>query len=212
MITEAQFKEAADALKAPVSCIKAVYKIEANGSGFLDDGLVKGAYDSQDRVKILFEGHRFWKLLAKAGVSRLKLLKAAMQFPNVLYEKWDRKQYKGGTKEWDIRMAQAYQVCDFLGVHRSIAFGAASYGSFQIMGENYALCGYADAQSMLTAFNTGGEKEQLRAFVMFIKSKGLDKALREKNWPVFAKGYNGTGYRENKYDTRLHAEEVRLAA
>ena len=57
MITEQEFKEAADLIGCDIPAIKAVFDTEAAGAGFLRDG----------RVKILFEGHRFWKQLAKAG-------------------------------------------------------------------------------------------------------------------------------------------------
>jgi hypothetical protein len=39
--------------------------------------------------------------------------------------------------------------------------------------------------------------------INFIKSAKLDDELRAKNWAAFAKGYNGSGYRANQYDTRL---------
>ncbi|WP_428463505.1 N-acetylmuramidase domain-containing protein [Photobacterium kagoshimensis] len=37
----------------------------------------------------------------------------------------------------------------------------------------------------------------------FIVSCGLKKHLTEKNWAQFAKGYNGSEYKKNKYDTKL---------
>ena len=194
MITEDQFKHAAGLIGCDIAAIKAVYEVEAAGRGYLPDG----------RVKILFEGHRFWKTLTKFGISQTKLTEVAKQFPNVLYRKWDRRQYKKKSEEeWD-RMSQAYLVCDAVGVPRSTAFSSASYGSFQIMGENFKACGYTDAQSMLAAYNNGGEAEQLNSFIRFVKANKLDDELRDKRWADFARGYNGTGYRENKYDTKLN--------
>ena len=201
MLTEKDFKEAADLIGCAVSCIKAVYEVEAAGRGYLPDG----------RVKILFEGHRFWKILLKLGIAEAKIQAVSFKYKNVLYKNWDKTKYKGGKAEWD-RMAQAYMVCDELGVTRSVAFQAASYGSFQIMGENFAACGYTDAQAMLAAYNNGGEAEQLRSFVRFVKAKKLDDELRAKNWDKFAEGYNGTGYRENKYHIKLKTAELKFAA
>lgn len=206
MITENQFKEAAKSLDCAVSRIKAVYEVEANGEGYLDDGAIKGQHDSLDRVKILFEGHRFWKILEKQGIPWQKLVEANKKFPNVIYEKWNRKQYKGGAAEWD-RVSQAYMVCDFVGMNRMYVLESASYGSFQIMGENYALCGYGSAQEMLAAYNNGGEYEQLKSFIKFVINNKLDRFLRLGIWELFAKGYNGTGYRENKYDSKLAAAD-----
>lgn len=200
MITELQFHRAAQLLNAPISVIKAVYEVEALGKGYLPDG----------RVKILFEGHRLWKILNKKGVPENKLVGAASKYPNVLYKKWDRKQYKGGAAEWD-RMSEAYLVCDFLNIGRPTALEAASYGSFQIMGENHKLCGYESAHEMLAAYNNKGESEQLDSFIRFVKSKKIDGYLRNKQWAKFANAYNGTGYRENMYDVKLANADKRFS-
>jgi hypothetical protein len=47
------------------------------------------------------------------------------------------------------------------------------------------------------------EANQLEGMINFIKSAKLDDELRAKNWAGFARGYNGSGYRANQYDTRL---------
>lgn len=201
MITELQFLNASKIIGCSISCIKAVYEVEANGRGYLSDG----------RVKILFEGHRFWKQLVKAGISKAKLQEVAATNQNVVYEVWDRRQYKGGAAEWD-RMSEAIAVCASLNVPAELALKSASYGSFQIMGENAELCGYPGAQSMLSSYNNGGEAEQLDSFCRFVKSTGLDDELRAKNWAAFARGYNGTGYKLNKYDTKLEAAEKRFSS
>lgn len=200
MITELQFLNAAKIIGCSISCIKAVYEIEAAGRGYLSDG----------RVKILFEGHRFWKQLIKAGISKTKLQEVAAIHQNVVYEIWDSRQYKGGLKEWE-RMSEAIEVCKLLNVNPVLALKSASYGSFQIMGENAELCGYPDAQAMLAAYNNKGEAEQLDSFCRFIQATGLDDELRNKNWPGFAKGYNGTAYKLNRYDTKLAAAEMRFS-
>ncbi len=40
---------------------------------------------------------------------------------------------------------------------------------------------------------------------MFVEARGLKRALQIRDWPAFARGYNGTAYRENRYDERLAA-------
>lgn len=201
MITDQQFKEAAKAIGCKVSRIRAVYEIEAAGRGYLADG----------RVKILFEGHRFWKTIAKKGVPEKQIQEAAALYPSILYKKWTRKHYIGGAAEWD-RMSQAYKVCDLVGLPAAIALEVASYGSFQIMGENHAMCGYGSAHEMLAAYNMHGEYEQLQSFIKFIKSKGLADHLIAGNWAKFAAGYNGTGYRLNKYDIKLAKADRKFSA
>jgi hypothetical protein len=201
MITEQQFFNASKIIGCSISAIRAVYDVEAAGRGYLTDG----------RVKILFEGHRFWKRLSKVGgVTDIVLQQQAKLHPNVLYKNWDKKQYKGGAAEWD-RMSEAIALCSELNVNPIIALDSASYGSFQIMGENALLCGYANSQEMLAAYNSKGEAEQLDSFCRFVKATGLDDELRAKNWAAFAKGYNGTSYRENSYDKKLAAADKKYS-
>lgn len=200
-ITEQQFFNASKIIGCKISAIKAVYEIEAAGRGYLADG----------RVKILFEGHRFWRQLSKVGnVPDKELAKQSKAHPNVLYKTWDKTQYKGGSAEWD-RMSEAMALCSELNVSPTIALDSASFGSFQIMGSNAELCGYANSHEMLAAYNTKGEAEQLDSFCRFVKSTKLDDELRDKNWAAFAKGYNGTQYKLNSYDTKLAAADARFS-
>ena len=194
MITEDEFKDAASIIGCEVNAIKAVYEVEAAGRGYLSP--------PDNRVKILFEGHRFWKQIVKAGADPVTFISKNKQYTNVLYKNWDKKQYKGGAKEWD-RMSQAIEVCTKLNLNPILALNSASYGSFQIMGENHSACGYGTSQEMLAAYNNGGEQEQLDSFCRFVKSTHLDDELISKNWAAFAQGYNGTAFRENKYDVKL---------
>lgn len=194
MITEEEFKDAANIIGCEVACIKAVYEVEASGRGYLPDG----------RVKILFEGHRFWKQVVAVGADPVKFISLNKEYTNVLYKKWDKKQYKGGIKEWD-RMSKAIEVCTKLNLNPIIALNSASYGSFQIMGENAVLCGYATSQEMLASYNNHGEQEQLDSFIRFVKSTHLDDELKAKKWAAFAQGYNGSQFRANKYDLKLSA-------
>jgi hypothetical protein len=200
MITEQHFFNAAKIIGCKISVIKAVYDVEAGSQGYLLDG----------RVKILFEGHRFWKAVAKAGGKPDTFIKNNKNYANVLYKDWDKSQYKGGAGEWD-RMSQALEVCKELLLPTTLALDSASYGSFQIMGENAKLCGYADSQAMLAAYNNGGEAEQLDSFCSFVKSTKLDDELRAKNWAGFARGYNGTQYAKNRYDLKLEAADKKYS-
>ena len=48
------------------------------------------------------------------------------------------------------------------------------------------------------------EEKQLRAMCMFIKSNPkMFNALKKDDWVTFASLYNGSGYKQNKYDTKL---------
>ena len=79
---------------------------------------------------------------------------------------------------------------------------ALSYGLPQIMGFNYALCGFKSVREMKEAF--ADEKAHLKIFTTFIKnSNPLYQAIKEKHFANISKLYNGAGYMKNNYMTRL---------
>ncbi|AYQ86574.1 DUF3380 domain-containing protein [Burkholderia gladioli] len=44
----------------------------------------------------------------------------------------------------------------------------------------------------------------MKAFVAFVKaSPALVKAVKDEDFTAFAKGYNGSGYKDNKYDSKM---------
>lgn len=164
----------------------AIQSIESGGNGYLGDG----------RPKILFEGHVFWKQLKAAGKDPAKL---ATGNEDVLYPSWDKTKYKGGAAEY-TRLDRAKAIDE------TTALKSASWGEFQIMGFNHSSAGYSDVNSMVEAMKRPGGG-QLKAVLEFIKTNDLLKHVKgdKKDWAAFAKGYNGPGYKDNKYDTKLEA-------
>jgi hypothetical protein len=71
------------------------------------------------------------------------------------------------------------------------------------MGENYAVVGFADVETMVTAM-TVSEDAQLAALGGFVAGNGLAKALAVHDWASFARGYNGPDYATNRYDIQLN--------
>lgn len=111
---------------------------------------------------------------------------------------WNRKLYPASQAgRWS-------QLLDAVGLDVDAGFASASYGGFQILGENYAICGAPSPWSFAWR-QAQTEADQLEAFVLFVEGCGLTRALQRGDWAAFAKGYNGTAYRENKYDERLEA-------
>ncbi len=171
----------------------AVVAVESGKSGFLDDG----------RPKILFEGHVFWRLLLqkqKEGKIDFGPEKYANDHPDILYSKWTKQYYKGGVAEYD-RLGKA------LLIDHDSALMAASWGKFQIMGENYNLAGYKTVDEFVDAHKIS-ESNHLDAFFSFCTNKTFNKKplteyLRVKDWQSFAKAYNGPGYATNQYDVKL---------
>ncbi len=182
---ETDIESAARELNVEVAAIKAVNQVESAGRrGFLANG----------KIMILFEGHVFWKELKKLGINPRNHIAGN---ENILYESWTKKHYKGGPLEHD-RLNQAIKI------NKNAALASASYGKFQIMGNNYKACGFNSVEDFVNAQVTG-EGAQLMAFVNFLKANNLVTALRNKNWAAFARGYNGSEYAKNQYDVKLAA-------
>jgi hypothetical protein len=170
------FETAAHLLDCDVAAIKAVAEVESSGRGFLDDG----------RAKILFEGHIFYKY-TKGQFKE--------SHPTICYSPWTKKFYRGGAGEYE-RLAEAEAL------NKNAARMSASYGKFQVMGFNFAVCGFATVDDFYDAMQTD-EGAHLAAFMEYLKHNRLDAALREHRWKDFAKGYNGPEYWKNKYDEKL---------
>jgi hypothetical protein len=181
-ISEEQYKKAAEIIGCEVAVIKAVDEVESKGSGFLPDG----------QVKILFEPHIFWKRLQAQGIDPTKHQKGN---EDILYPKWVPGKYGSVSSQWN-RMDRAIKI------NRVAALESASYGRYQVLGCNYTYCGFKSAQELLNYLHIN-EGNHLDVFVRFIKSMKLDDDLRNKQWESFSKGYNGSGYKLNKYDEKL---------
>jgi len=173
--SDGAIEEAASKLDCEVAAIRAVIAVESSG-GFFGD----------KRPKILFERHYF---------SRLTNHKFDAGNPDISSKK--PRGYIGGPAEYDrLRRAMA--------LDEPAALQSASWGAFQIMGENWKVCGYSTVDEFIDAM-VASEDQQLDAFVRFVKSKKLDDELRRFDWEGFARGYNGSGYKENDYDKKLAA-------
>ncbi|MBZ5553753.1 MAG: N-acetylmuramidase family protein [Acidobacteriia bacterium] len=184
-LTDQDYQAAANLLQCDVASIKAVAEVESRGDGFLSDG----------RVKVLFEGHQFYKFTN--GLY-------ATSHPTICYQKWTTEFYaKGATA--DIRGAgELARLEEAMSLDRTAALKSASYGKFQIMGFNFQICGFTTVDDFYQAVQIS-EGAHLNAFCSFIKANSLDAALRESRWADFANKYNGPDYQKNQYDTKLAA-------
>lgn len=158
--------------------IHAVIDVEAAGSGF----------DSKGRVKALYEPHIAYA--RSKGETRDLLAKAGLAYP-----KWGSAPY---PKDSYPRILQAYEIAG------DVALLSTSWGLGQIMGFNHAAAGFKSPKQMIEAF-ADDEDNHLEAMISFIKVNGLDDEIRRHDWAGFARGYNGPGYRQNQYDTKLAA-------
>lgn len=194
---DADLEKAAVDLGVELAAVRAVYQVESNGRGFVDD-----------QPKILFEGHVFWRQLKAHGIDPQRL---ANGNGDILYPKWTRQHYGNQAHERDrLRRAET--------LHES-----ASWGLFQIMGFHWQILNSAAQPARYNSVNDfvdcmrRHERDQLEAFCLFLRamrSQGglLVDLLRQLDWPAFAYGYNGPGYRENTYDDKLRTAYQKFKA
>ncbi len=179
------YASGARALGIEEAALRAVVEVECSSrGGFLADG----------RARILFEGHIFWQRLKKRGIDPEAL---AAENPDILYPRWTQRYYKGGVGEWE-RFERAARISE------AAAVEAASWGLFQIMGFHWSTCGCASAAEFRERMERS-EGEQLALAVRFLEKTGIGVYLKTKDWCNFARRYNGSGYKTNRYDRRLAA-------
>lgn len=182
MLNDDDFNTAAIKLECLPAAIKTVAEVEAAGDGFLRSG----------EPKILFERHIFSKLTKR---------KFDGTYPSVSNRTPGG--YKGGQAEHS-RLDQAAAL------DREAALKSASWGKFQILGQNFQQAGFKTLQEFINAMYHS-EQQQLHAFVQFIKAdRRLLKAIRNGDWQLFASVYNGPAYAKNKYDKKMEAAFKRL--
>lgn len=173
-----------------LACVKAVNEVESSGRGFLINGM----------AKILFEGHVFWRQLEERGIDPNELSNPENR--DILYKKWTRQFYLSGTREYD-RLEKAINLGTDPRI-KSAALSSASWGSFQIMGYHARKLGYPSVEVFVDDMQKH-ERNHLEAFGKYLETYGCMQFLKEKKWASFAKCYNGSGFAENKYDTKLAA-------
>ncbi|HRF84492.1 MAG TPA: N-acetylmuramidase family protein, partial [Pseudoxanthomonas sp.] len=163
-VSDAMWQRLATRLDVELAALQAVAEVESSGSGFLP------APDR--RPKILFEGHVFHRLTAG---------RYSATHPGISYPQWDRRRYSGSLAgEWK-RLDKAAALDPVA------AMQSASWGAFQIMGFNYALCGFNDVGRFVQA-QAAAADGQLEAFAALLSRPGspLIVPLRRKEWAKFA--------------------------
>lgn len=200
-LTPKDFQSAAERLGCEVNVLRALCQVEAPAGGF----------DLQGRPTILFERHYFYKSFLdypKPGQSPAECRAArdacAAENRDICYPKQlsFAKQRKnsagvlvnippydryGPSGQQYSRLERARSFCE------GAALESASWGKFQIMGENWSRIGWKSVFAFYRAM-CASERDQLDALVGFIYSKPqLLTALRDKDWSNIARYYNGTG-------------------
>ena len=164
----------------PLDTIRAVKAVESGPlGGFGPDG----------RPIILFEPHVF---------SRLTNHRFDTTQGGVSYPRWGMKPYPKAQAD---RWAQLEYAAN---LDHDAAWQSASFGLFQIMGFNWAACGFRSLSDFIEAMRRS-ERDHLMAFVGFIKTHDLARHLAAQDWLAFATAYNGPG------QAKAYADKLKAA-
>lgn len=183
-LTEADFQVAATQLgnAIAVNIIKAFAIVESGGRSGFGPALMP---------IVAFEGHIFRKYTQQKYDKAYPLL-------SYLYLEKAGPQWRANNKDqataWKTMLAA-------FNLDPEAALMSASYGMFQIMGFNFAACGYKNVFDFVAALKLNAG-QQLRGFVGFCsKNPALIKAMKTKDYIGMARNYNGKDYGD--YDNRI---------
>lgn len=143
------------------------------------------AYDKLGRPKMLFERHKFWQLTNG-------------RFP---LSDWNNPESGGySLNSWN---KLTFAACE----DALAAFGAVSWGKFQVLGLNWHDLGYPS--SLELAYSTvTGEAAHYELFARFVEHNNLLGAIRKLSTnaadnEAFARAYNGPEWRKFDYANQL---------
>lgn len=183
-LTEQQIKDAAISSGITYAALRAVIDVEVGS---------RSGFDSDGNPTILFEPHVLWRELGNVFyITKRKQL--ADLFPDMCNPTWDKSLYNIRPQHQKLYVASV--------LHWEAAHKSCSWGIGQVMGFNYKSLGYPTLKQFVDDMHES-EAKQLDAMIRYITVNNLKGALIRKDWAAFAEGYNGKGYRENKYDEKL---------
>lgn len=172
----------ADRLNVEPAALLAVAEVESAGKAF-------ARVNGRNEPLIRFEGHYFWKRLS--GSTRKAAERAGLASP------------KAGAIPNPTKQEDRWKLLNRAAeLDAQAAFESCSWGVGQVMGSHWKSLGFSSVTEMvnLCRRDVAG---QVDLMARFIEKNGLVRALRAKNWPAFAKGYNGSGYAKNAYDKKM---------
>lgn len=183
-ISDAEYLEMATRIGCEVAAIKAVVQTEV---------AIRGAYDSSGRPTILFERHKFYTHTRG---------RFAASDPDICNSS------AGGYGKFSEQYPKLERA---MKLDREAALKSASWGAFQILGENHRQAGHATVDGFVNAMKASIHA-QVRAFIAFVLAdRRLVRALSNRQWATFASIYNGPAYKKNKYDDQMRSNYQRFA-
>lgn len=183
-LTEADFQSAAVQLGNGISVniIKAFATVESGR---------RSGFGPAKLPVIAYEGHIFRKYTQQKYDKTYPML--SYPYVEKAGPQW-RANNKDQAKAWET-LAAAYKL------DPAAALMSVSWGMFQIMGFNFAACGYATVFEFAAAMKINAG-QQLKAFIGFCRKKpALVNAMKNKDYIAMASQYNGKDYGD--YDRRI---------
>ena len=192
-------RELADSLKTDLPSVRAVVQVEASGSPFLPTpSRTPNGDDVSGYPVVAFEGHVFWRELTHLKIPALRpsaILAARSDIDDILYPSLTARYQKPPVEE-------GVQLRKAMDIHMEAAKRSASWGMFQIMGFNHLDCGFESVLGF--AEDQWTIEGQVRSFFKFLGANPrILAALRGHDWAMFARLYNGPGYKRNEYDRKM---------
>jgi SH3-like domain-containing protein len=164
----------------------AVLAVESGGQGFGDSG----------KVLIRFENHLFWRNWGKNNAAVYN-----QHFRFNATEGWKDHEFRpDANSNWVSfhgNQDMEWQVFNFArSLDEDSALICASYGAPQVLGSNYKMLGYQNAEDLLNNFQRDIRFHVFGLFDFF--SDQMCAKLRKKDFAGFAGYYNGQG-QEQRY-------------
>ncbi len=182
VIVRNEIIELASNAAIPSAALLAVCEVESDGRVF---ARIKG----RDEPLIRFEGHYFHRFLAGAKRNRAKVEGLANRNP-------------GAVKNPSSQSGRWAMLARASAIDREAALQSCSWGVGQVMGAHWRWLDYANVDALVADVRSG-VGGQVRLMLKFIEKSGLTRAMKQQDWQVFARGYNGPAYAKNDYDRKL---------
>lgn len=182
-LRDIDYEQIAGELGVEPASIRAVVEIET--------GQQQKGFNSDGSVVINFDLSVFRHATSRRGIDVRFIESEALEPVNI-------KKYGSQQAAQHARLKAA------MAIDTIAAIESTFWGMFQIGGSNWKLCGTASRDEFVERMKRS-EYDQLSLFANYIRNTGLLMHLRDKNWTVFARIYNGPSYAARNYHNRMAA-------
>lgn len=146
-------------------------------------------FDENGRMIIRFENHIFRNILQNDAVYSKNFQNGQPAHTNHLWRENENSEWiafhGNQDKEWKV-FQSAYNI------NSNAALQSISMGMGQVMGFNYDLLGYNSPQQMFDEFKKGEVQQIIGFFGYIINKVGMLDAIKNKDWNLIGKLYNGS--------------------